>query len=1157
MLARELIDRIERQGLLDAEVLEALRQQLDEIGGHITPESVAKLLVDNGHLTRFQATKLIGELRAGQYEDDALAAESGAGDEELSLAEEFDEPAAAEAGSGQSGAAKAAVVFDDDDADAIDAEPVLGEAVDAEPLDAEPVGTRVVDAQPLEAEPIGGAPLAEAIPVAGTAAASRRPARPKPEKNQWDSFKIYGVLVILLIVLVLGYYLFQSLTRGSASEYLARGDEMYASQNYEAAIGAYEYYLNNFSGDEAKESFARVRVVLAQLFDANRKFRQPADVTKLANELLPKIETEQGLDASNRADLAGLLVDVAEKIARQADQAENADAKEQLVEDLDRQLELIESPKYLTSSLRQTLQNRVNGVTEDRQRVVRDIQRDRELAAAIAEIERLLKQQQTKEAYQVRRTLVRRYPQLLDNPRLAELVREASEVQKDLVDNGGVEPPVNTDEIENDVLRTVVLANRTGEATPELAGQVVYSRSRGSVIALDAEDGHLLWRRYVGYRDDYPPIALGPMADDGVLLSDGERSEVQKLDGRDGSVQWRAEIGEPFAEPVVQDGYVFVATQSGRLAMLSGETGRSEWVSDIPQQLEVGPLLTERQNLVYQTGDHSNLYLLDSRSGACVESYYTGHAEGAIRVPPVFLLNHLFVFDNSGEDYSLVHVLKTNDQGRGLERAQSDFRLVGNVVEPPQILDRRVIILTDRGQVLVLDIEPTKEGNQVSQVAELVASDQAPIHSQMEVDRGEMWVASDRLQRFELQINTGRVVGDWVQFEGDTFTAAPQLVNNVLLTTRVVRGTQGVRVAALDPKSGATHWQIDVGVPTALASVNPETNSVYAVTSQAALYLLDREAVATGATTGPIENPGGSGRAMRFGTPIPLSDGNAALVNHATPGQIAVFAPERERQKLRLVTLAIPPGSGPQRPVATGGGLLVPLTTGRIMLMDYRTGRSMAAPFQPAVEPGAEVQWSHPVVLPDDPDQVIIADNRGRIYRLRAGDQVRPLADKELPRKILGPAAAFADAVVLLAEGEVGDALLIVEAQGLEVRKEILLERKVAWGPFAVQDDVLFATDDGIVTRLNNVGETVWQVTLPEAVELTASPVEINGHLLLLGESGVLVTVDTASGEVQAQSTIDQPIASEPVLFGSRLLVPGDEGTIYVANPPEAPSPAR
>ena len=73
MLANELIDRLERLGLLDQEIIEALREQLEQSGTRITPEAVAKLLVDNGQLTHFQATKLIGELRSGEYEEPVAA----------------------------------------------------------------------------------------------------------------------------------------------------------------------------------------------------------------------------------------------------------------------------------------------------------------------------------------------------------------------------------------------------------------------------------------------------------------------------------------------------------------------------------------------------------------------------------------------------------------------------------------------------------------------------------------------------------------------------------------------------------------------------------------------------------------------------------------------------------------------------------------------------------------------------------------------------------------------------------------------------------------------------------------------------------------------------------------------------------------------------
>ncbi|RMF43596.1 MAG: serine/threonine protein kinase, partial [Planctomycetota bacterium] len=61
--ATQFIDLLERKQLLAPEIVEELRRQVAEAKTRLTPELLAKLLVDNGHLTKFQATKLIAEAK--------------------------------------------------------------------------------------------------------------------------------------------------------------------------------------------------------------------------------------------------------------------------------------------------------------------------------------------------------------------------------------------------------------------------------------------------------------------------------------------------------------------------------------------------------------------------------------------------------------------------------------------------------------------------------------------------------------------------------------------------------------------------------------------------------------------------------------------------------------------------------------------------------------------------------------------------------------------------------------------------------------------------------------------------------------------------------------------------------------------------------------
>ncbi|QDV71386.1 outer membrane biogenesis protein BamB [Rosistilla carotiformis] len=1124
VLARELIALIERRGLLDQEIVDALNQQMEEGGARVTPEAVAKLLVDNGHLTRYQATKLIGELRSDQYQEDEPEPVEVAEEPEL-LLDEGEHPLEIEA----------------IEVEAVEVEPIEADVVDAEMVDAEAVEVEAIDDQGLADKP-------KRSTSGSRRTTKRKTSKKEPEKSVWDSFKIYGVAGAILACLPLGWFFWNYINKGNAAEYMERANNFYAQENYTGAKQTYLDYLDSFGEETEDSSKARVRIAMAQLYQTMQNSTDPEKFLTTASTLLPTVINEQAL-GENRADLAGLLVEVAEKFVSQADKTVDADEKEKIIGHLDQQMELIAEPSYVSTELRESLGKRLAIIEEDRLRVNRDISRDRKLADTIATMKQALEAKDTKTAYAARKQIIREYPRLHDEAQMNALVVEASKLQQELVKTGVAELKVSNDELETKIRKSIVLANQSGRTLNELGDLVYFVRVGGSVQALKASDGSLLWRRFVGYRDEHPPTALGETPEDGVLLSDGSQLEVQRLSGSDGKLQWRAAIGETFTQPVVADDTINFSTHSGKVASLDAETGKTLWVSQIPQALEVSPGTENKKGLAvsYVPGDHSNLYVLDHRTGNCIESYYVGHQEKSIRVPPMYLLNHVFVFENRSSDYCLMHVLQTDKRGHELKQSQTSFRLTGNVLVDPQIEGRRLIVVTNLGQISVFEVEPTAETNKVSKVAEQVPSYSEPTLTQMTIDRSQMWVTGSQIMRFDLQINTGRVIPGEVKYAGDIFSAQPKLVGNALIHARVVSGTKGIRVSAVEPKTMEVFWQTDLGVPTAF--VAKHGSALHAATSQGALYEIDAASIASGATKKPVENPGGQGHGIQFVSPISFGENTKIMVNQTKPDQIAVYDPSREKQKLRLVKLALPDGRPTADPLVVGKGLLMPQDSGRIAMMDWQSGRMLSNPFQPSLKPNEKVTWTSLASLPSDPEQVIFGDNRKKLYRVRAGDQIRQLSDSDVERPLLGPLTIVGDQVLAIAAGPSADMLLTFDANSLKAGTELLLAGRVTWGPKAIDSVAVVATDNQKLTAYDSTGKAAWQIDLP-AGNPVGDPVLADGSLLIAGEQGWVLRIDPSSGELQGTTDIGQPLSGTPIVFGSVVVAPGAEGIVFAIDPP-------
>ena len=1120
MLAKDLIDQLERRGLLDQEIIEALREQLDQGGTRVTPEAVAKLLVDNGQLTRFQATKLIGELRSGEYKDP---------DDDVAIVEADEDDLA--------------IIGDEDEAEVVE---VAEDPVEVVAVEAEPVEVVAVEAEPVEAfaEPATSA-VADGLSEDGDKPRPQRPRKKPPEqKSTWDSFKVYGRAGIVGLLLLVGGVLYFILSREDMDEFAARANKLYEDQSYEQAQEQYTSYLAKFGEESQYASLAKTRIIMTMLYKA-KAFRDPNRTMEIEREQLPLLKNEEGLD-QEKANLAALLVDVADNIAGVAVKETETTKKQELLKLLDEQIGYIEDSSYVTSSNRATLSARLTGVAEAKKRVERDISRNIRLDDAEKRMKASLEKKETKQAYDVRKELLRDFPELRVNQRVVDVVESASGIQKTLVSASTKLPKVSTEALSSEALSSIVLSTRTGRDVPSLRDELIYLRAGGSVLALSAGDGTLKWRSFVGYGQDHEPVRLD--GGTGVLLSESNRLEIQARKGADGNIRWRSQIGEPFAQPIAVRDDIYVSTKSGSLIALDAQSGDPTWSAKIPQSLDVGPGVDERAKLAFLPGDHSNLYVIGTRDGSCKDSFYIGHESGTIAVPPVPLLGHLFVIENAASDYALVHILKIGEDGV-LQQAQDPVRMTGNVkVSPINIQQRRLIVLTDRGQVFVFDVEPTAENEQVTVAARQLSSYDEPTPTQMAVGKSQMWITGTKIGRYELQINTGRVVPDWFKHEGDLFIGQPFATDDALIHARVLRGTSGVRVNAVDPKTGEEIWRNDVGVPVAM--IKQSAKGFHVVTSQATLFELDRESLVRGSTEGPIENPGGDGVAMRFESPVEVNKDVRVLLNQESRDQIAVYDATRGREKLRLVTLGLPAGDPSGDAVFSGGGVLLPLDSGRAALMKYDTGERIGSPFQPPSDPQGKVAWTTPVVVPDDPDQVVIADNRKSVYRIRVGDAMRELASGTLEKELIGSTAGVGGTFVGTVAGPSADFLVGYDMAGLKQQFKKQLDGRVSWGPVSAGEYGLLLTDDRKLRGFDENGEEKFAVEIP-AGRPVGNAVKVGETIVLAGAPGWIVVIDPSTGQLVGQTNVAQPISSTPLAIGPRLLVPGAEGVVYIVPVPK------
>jgi hypothetical protein len=266
------------------------------------------------------------------------------------------------------------------------------------------------------------------------------------------------------------------------------------------------------------------------------------------------------------------------------------------------------------------------------------------------------------------------------------------------------------------------------EATPPaeteiraLVDDVLPVLAEGSVFGVNAGNGTLLWRQFVGYETTHQPQWTDRIQKKNLLLCDQRDQSLLCVDGLTGSLIWRSVVGQPFMQPTVVDGAIYIATRSGAVVRIDPYTGNKMAATQLPKKLLAPLEKAEGVPYIYAVAEDSNLYVLSAEDLTCAEVFYIGHFPGSVTQAPLFWSGYLLVPVN-GSDYCELHVLKFAEKGLRTERAQV-FRLAdGPVSLPPSRLGRWMLFLADNGEVKILELNTTEGEAPIRLVAERLAS---------------------------------------------------------------------------------------------------------------------------------------------------------------------------------------------------------------------------------------------------------------------------------------------------------------------------------------------------------------------------------------------------------------------------------------------------
>lgn len=1149
MSVQNFLDRIEATGLVNPALMAELRKRVAESKRRLRPEMIAKLLVDRGELTAAQARKLVmDEANQPDPEEDIFTGEPVETlNDELTLANDDLQFANDDLLTSDSD-----LNFADDDAD-IDAIPDAILLDDDEEDITEAVAEEIGDSlAPVGLEELLDEPHSN---LDDEGRVIRRPGsfftqlfgEPKKSgarQNRWDSplILIGGGALILMSVAGLGMFLL--LHNESVDEIYAAGDEAYKTQAYGVAIEKFERLTTKYPDNE-NASIARVRTELSRLRQHTDSSRPdwPAALSQ-AKQSLPTVSAESAL-AEVRAELAKLLPDISNGLVERSSAAEVVAEKKQLLALAEDSLELVHNPLYLPTTVKQTQELRIEGIEANMDVVRRDILREEALAATAEQIGAAAADGRIVEAYSLRDDLVAKYPILIGNATLNDALSNVADKERAAV--SVAESNLKPEQADHPPVSRVqlVLSDRRGDKATGVDNQVYSVLARGAVYALSASDGRVLWRRFVGYETEVFPQNISDEVTSDLLIVDGRHSELQRVSASNGKLKWRLPCPAPLSTPRIVGNRAYVCSgleDESRLLAVDLDSGRVIKEANFPVGCDTPPGVLYDGKQLAVAGVHSSVYIVDASTMECKSVIPIGHARGSIVTSPVWLGDMLIVSENTGAHSARIQRYKSIDDVKWTPVA-APIPVTGQIISSPLVNSRRLLVHTEQGEVRIFEVPI--DSDELREIAMIESGGQSVGRSHAEFLGSQIWIADQKLTRFQLQPTRGELLTEWIRDRRDHFLNPIVRTGDQILSVRKRSGMLGVTVAAHSStdNKGEPIWETDIAVPSeALVS---SKDAVFAVTSNGAMFPIDADAVKAGVTDRRQARVDTRLMPSAFAQSLPVATDQVVFAG--PPPTTHMVVADLAAATLNRTPLRIDTDIANQELVAFQGAILAACETGPIHCLDVRSGKQLTSPFVPRIQPGQNVDWMRPAAL--SKSRFMAAEKDGQLYLVTLqGKKLSVTKQAEVAGPLVAGLAAIGQTGFAVSSIGGTDEVIAINTN-LVVTNTTPLKSGVAWGPKRIGDQVLVSDGSHTLSAFDAAGKSKWSANLDGP--LAGSPLLQGPTLVVATTAGMISVLDTNSGNIVAKQDLGEPLGGGAVAYKGRLLVVGWDGTLYLVDVPK------